>query len=100
MVICPYNSLEYEFTKEGRTETICKARPEHRAACQNQGVCPARPRGGLINGYCTKDNPGEDFAFHPDAREVGEQEDGYPGGDIVRYECPHCGARWKEELPQ
>jgi len=37
---------------------------------------------------------------HVDAREVGEQENGYPGGDIVRYECPHCGHRWKQELPQ
>ena len=26
-------------------------------------------------------------AFHPHAREVGKQEDGYPGGDIVTIEC-------------
>lgn len=38
--------------------------------------------------------------FHPLAREVGDQQDGYPGGDIVRYECPACGTSWKEELPQ
>lgn len=37
---------------------------------------------------------------HPDAREVGDQEAGWPGGDIVTYQCPHCGAKWKEELPQ
>ncbi len=33
-------------------------------------------------------------------KEVGEQEDGWPGGDIVTYECPNCGTRWKQELPQ
>ena len=40
------------------------------------------------------------YMVHPNAREVGEQEDGYPGGDIQRWECPDCGARWKQELPQ
>jgi hypothetical protein len=37
---------------------------------------------------------------HVDAREVGEQENGYPGGDIVTYRCPHCGHEWRAELPQ
>ena len=37
---------------------------------------------------------------HENASEVGEQEDGYPGGDIVTYECADCGHRWKSELPQ
>lgn len=37
---------------------------------------------------------------HVDAKEVGDQEDGWPGGDIVRMECPHCGVSWKKELPQ
>ena len=53
---------------------------------------------------CTKDNPwtpdkGGRVA-HADVREVGEQQDGYPGGDIVTYECKNCGHRWKQELPQ
>ena len=37
---------------------------------------------------------------HRDVREVGEQRDGWPGGDIVTMECKNCGARWKSELPQ
>lgn len=37
---------------------------------------------------------------HPDAREVGEQENGWPGGDIVTYQCPNCGITFKMELPQ
>lgn len=37
---------------------------------------------------------------HADAHEVGDQRDGWPGGDIVTYECPHCGHRWRAELPQ
>lgn len=52
---------------------------------------------------CTKDSPWrEDMGkrgVHPDAIE-GAQTDGYPGGDIVRWRCPNCGVRWKEELPQ
>lgn len=39
-------------------------------------------------------------ACHPDAREVGEQVDGYPGGDLVRYLCPHCATSWMKELAQ
>lgn len=37
---------------------------------------------------------------HADAKEVGDQTDGWPGGDIATYECPHCGHRWTVELPQ
>jgi hypothetical protein len=53
---------------------------------------------------CTKENPwkpgGPTPVTHSDAYEVGEQEDGYPGGDFVRYECPHCKVSWRAELPQ
>ena len=53
---------------------------------------------------CTKDAPWSPDkgtpVRHVDAHEVGEQEDGYPGGDIVTYKCPHCGKRWRAELPQ
>ncbi len=55
---------------------------------------------------CTAEQPWEGTlqpgqrVRHHGAREVGEQEDGYPGGDLVRYECVHCGTRWKAEIPQ
>jgi len=53
---------------------------------------------------CTKENPWtpeKGFPVqHDAAHEVGEQEDGYPGGDIVTMECSNCGTRWKQELPQ
>jgi hypothetical protein len=42
----------------------------------------------------------DEWVQHFDAREVGEQENGYPGGDIVTYRCPHCGHEWQAELPQ
>jgi hypothetical protein len=53
---------------------------------------------------CTKNNPWKpEMGFpveHDAAHEVGEQEDGYPGGDIVTMECSNCGTQWKQELPQ
>lgn len=53
---------------------------------------------------CTKANPWDPSkgtpVSHEDVEEVGDQEDGYPGGDIQRYRCRACGATWKEELPQ
>lgn len=51
---------------------------------------PARPRPAGAPGSWA----------HPLAREIGEQQDGYPGGDIVTYRCPTCGTTWREELPQ
>ncbi len=53
---------------------------------------------------CTPERPwkegDETPVVHPLALEVGEQEDGWPGGDIVKMECPTCGTKWKKELPQ
>lgn len=40
------------------------------------------------------------FWCHTAAREVGDQENGWPGGDIVTMRCSDCGAEWKMELPQ
>ena len=37
---------------------------------------------------------------HQEAHEVGDQKDGYPGGDIVRMRCVTCGTEWNMELPQ
>lgn len=54
---------------------------------------------------CTKDAPmpqpqppGTKWQ-HADAVEKWS-EDGYPGGDIAHYECPHCGETFSVELPQ
>lgn len=52
---------------------------------------------------CTAREPwgkGKGRAYHPDADEIGEQQDGWPGGDLVTYECPHCGLKFQVELPQ
>jgi hypothetical protein len=53
---------------------------------------------------CTAESPWREGlptpVVHPEADEVGEQEDGWPGGDIVTMRCPNCGLRWKTELPQ
>lgn len=53
---------------------------------------------------CTKDRPWKPEygtpVQHSNVREVGEQENGYPGGDIITKECTNCGTRWREELPQ
>lgn len=56
--------------------------------------------------HCTKEQPWDGKkqknhqVLHHEVREVGEQQDGWPGGDIVTYECKCCGHRWKTELPQ
>ena len=64
------------------------------------------PKGGYQNSVyiCTKDKPMPEGApgpwQHTNAYEVGEQEDGWPSGDIVTYECGDCKHRWRSELPQ
>lgn len=40
------------------------------------------------------------FWCHTNVSEVGDQENGWPGGDIVKMRCADCGAEWKMELPQ
>ena len=49
--------------------------------------------------YNSKDKDRREKWQHPDAVSVCVWE-GYPGGDIETYECPHCGLRFKVELPQ
>ena len=44
--------------------------------------------------------PRPTLILHPAARKVGEQRNGYPGGDIVTKRCPICGEEWETELPQ
>jgi hypothetical protein len=48
---------------------------------------------------CTKEAPwqeGMGAAEHPGAEYLGDDLDGC----CERYRCPHCGKRWREELPQ
>lgn len=53
---------------------------------------------------CSPENPMPKNAggrwAHTNVIEVGEQRDGWPGGDIQRYRCTDCGHEWTEELPQ
>ena len=53
---------------------------------------------------CTKETPWRPGlptpVDHDDVHEVGEQRDGWPGGDWVTYECRSCGHQWDAELPQ
>jgi hypothetical protein len=37
---------------------------------------------------------------HTNTEEVGDQTNGYPGGDIITIRCNDCGEKWKVELPQ
>ncbi len=66
---------------------------------------PKTEHGRLL---CRPENPmpiGDHEAYryrweHTNTEEVGDQENGYPGGDIVKIRCKDCGLTWKEELPQ
>jgi len=55
---------------------------------------------------CTKEYPWDGKkdpdarVRHHDTKEIGDQENGYPGGDIVTKECENCGHRWRMELAQ
>lgn len=62
-----------------------------------------------MNGYakdvfqCTETNPWDGRrgpVRHHGAHEVGEQEGGYPGGDIVKMRCRFCKHEWERELAQ
>lgn len=53
---------------------------------------------------CSPDHPMPKDASgrweHTNSGEVGEQESGWPSGDVITIQCADCGAKWKEELPQ
>ena len=53
---------------------------------------------------CTPENPWKPEygtpVRHTNVEEVGDQIDGWPGGDIQKYRCKDCCATWKAELPQ
>lgn len=86
---------QFRETEEERNDRLRKKRLDQAAGEYLCGdfICTAerpwtpefKPRGQVV---------------HPDAREVGDQRDGYPGGDIVTKQCPNCGHEWDEELPQ
>ena len=38
--------------------------------------------------------------MHTNAKEVGDQRNGWPGGDLVTMRCLDCGTEWTMELPQ
>jgi hypothetical protein len=40
------------------------------------------------------------YVVHHGAEENGDQESGWPGGDIVPMRCRFCGHEWEKELPQ
>lgn len=52
---------------------------------------------------CTAENPWDRVPGwrwqHPAAVEI-TTKDGYPGGDLVTYRCPHCDLEFEVELPQ
>lgn len=64
----------------------------------------ADERAKRASAICTRDNPWDGDrsirVIHAGAHEVGEQRDGYPGGDIVTMACPNCGHTWEMELAQ
>jgi hypothetical protein len=53
---------------------------------------------------CTKETPWAPGlptpVIHDETEEVGEQQNGWPGGDIITLRCKNCGKTWKEELSQ
>jgi hypothetical protein len=57
-----------------------------------------------IGHTCTAEDPWKpEYGYpvaHTNAHEYGEQETGWPSGDIVTMKCGDCGATWKTELPQ
>jgi hypothetical protein len=52
-----------------------------------------------MKNVCTKENPWRPGmptpVVHPEAYEVGEQQNRWPGGDIVTYRCPNCSHTWR-----
>lgn len=82
----------------GRTFYACQK-------CAKFPVYKAKERAKEMTPYvCTAERPwtpsfGEPVV-HPDCYEVGEQRDGYPGGDLQDYKCPNCGTVFTVELPQ
>ena len=62
---------------------------------------PKSPTGRFL---CSLEHPMPENALgrweHDDVEEAGDQENGWPGGDIVTMRCRCCGKTWSMELPQ
>lgn len=78
------------------------ARGMRQDAERNKAINRARDKDGRY--LCTESTPWDPTkgtrVVHASAREVGEQVDGYPGGDLVMMKCDDCGHLWEMELPQ
>jgi hypothetical protein len=53
---------------------------------------------------CTKDAPrppnDKGYWVHPDAKSIGEASGAlHGGGDTDIYYCPHCGLRFRVQIP-
>jgi hypothetical protein len=117
-MICPYCRAEFDSADAlvlhdiEAHDGLNRMRDSHRAVCQpNLCFCAiadyervaAKAREPF---HCTPETPwkeeygAKNGVRHSRVREVGEQQDGWPGGDIVTKECQNCGTRWTEELPQ
>jgi len=83
-------------TEQSKTETL--------AAVASSDLLADWPKTERGNYLCAPNHPMPKNApgrwEHTGAHEVGEQENGWPGGDIITVECRDCKLRWREELPQ
>lgn len=63
---------------------------------------PIDPVNGIF--LCSPENPMPKGApgrwSHTNVEYVGDQKDGYPGGDWQHYRCKDCHHEWDAELPQ
>lgn len=91
---------------QNETDTRCQFYPN--MFLQKETPTLNDKESNLIDDYkrniCSEERPMPEGAkgrwAHGKVVEIGEQEDGWPGGDFVTKKCLICGHTWKEELPQ
>ena len=78
--------------------------PEPPTAVRSSDLLADWPKTERGNFLCAPKHPMPNNApgrwEHTNAGEVGDQENGWPGGDIITVRCADCGKQWREELPQ